>query len=112
MNRKQELGARIARLLSEQNITQKELAVRVGATEAAISKYIKGEREPRAEILANIATVLKTTSEALLGMDEGVKTPFGTVKAFCARAAADMSQEEKNELIMTILQATREKGLL
>lgn len=111
MDKKQELGARIARLLKEQNMTQKELAARVDATEAAISKYVKGEREPRAEILANIATVLKTTSEALLGMDEGVKTPFGTVKAFCAREAVDMSQEEKNELIMTILQATKEKDL-
>lgn len=105
------MGARIARLLKEQGMTQRELAARVGTTEAAISKYVKGEREPRAEILANMATVLKTTSEALLGLDEGVKTPFGTVKALCARAAADMTQEEKNELIMTILQATKEKGL-
>lgn len=111
MDKKQELGARIATLLREQNMSQRELAARVGATEAAISKYIKGDREPRAEILANIATVLKTTSEALLGMDEGVKTPFGTVKALCARAAADMSQEEKNDLIMAILQATKEKEL-
>lgn len=111
MEKGKEMGARIARLLKEQGMTQRELAARVGTTEAAISKYVKGEREPRAEILANMATVLKTTSEALLGLDEGVKTPFGTVKALCARAAADMTQEEKNELIMTILQATKEKGL-
>lgn len=105
------MGERIGCLLKEQGMTQKELAARVGATEAAVSKYIKGEREPRAEILANIATVLHTTSESLLGMKDGVKTPFGTIKALCAREAADMSQEEKNELIMTILQATKEKGL-
>lgn len=111
MDRKQEMGVRISRLLKEQGISQKELAARVGATEAAISKYIKGEREPRAEILANIATVLKTTSEALLGIDGGIDTPYGTVKALCARAAVNMSQEEKNELVMTILQATKKKGL-
>lgn len=108
---KQEIGQRIARLLKEQGMTQKELAAHVGATEAAVSKYVKGEREPRAEILANIATVLHTTSEFLLGMEGDLETPFGAVKALCARAAVDMSQEEKNELIMTILQATKRKGL-
>lgn len=111
MEKKKEIGTRIARLLKEQNMTQKELAQRVGATEAAISKYVKGEREPRAEILANIATVLKTTSESLLGMNDGIETPYGTVKALCARAAVNMTQEEKNDLIMTILQATNERGL-
>ena len=105
---KQETGERIAALLKKSGMTQKELASRAGATEAAISKYIKGEREPRAEILANIATVLHTTSEQLLGINDGIVTPFGTVKAMCARAAADMSQDEKNELILTILNATKE----
>ncbi len=102
-------GERIAILLKENGMSQRELAMRVGATESAISKYIKGEREPRAELLANIATVLKTTSEYLLGLDNGSETSFGTVKALCARAAKEMSQEEKNELIMTILQATSDK---
>ncbi|MDO4596111.1 MAG: helix-turn-helix transcriptional regulator [Coriobacteriaceae bacterium] len=111
MANSKQLGARISYLLKEQCMTQKELASRVGATEAAISKYIKGEREPRAEILANIATVLHTTSEALLGMGSGIETSFGSVKAICARAAMDMTQEERNELIMTILQATQKRGL-
>lgn len=101
------LGDRIASLLRENNMTQRELALRVGATESAVSKYVKGEREPRAEVLANIATVLHTTSEYLLGMNEGIATPFGVVKAMCARAAVEMTQEEKNELIVTILSATK-----
>ena len=105
---KRETGEKIAELLKERNMTQRELASRVGATEAAVSKYVKGEREPRAEVLANIATVLHTTSEQLLGLDDGISTPFGTVKAMCARAAADMTQDEKNELILTILNSTKE----
>lgn len=105
---KKATGARIAALLKEKGMTQRELAQRVGTTEAAISKYVNGEREPRAEVLANIATVLGTTSAYLLGMDEGIDTSFGTVKALCARAAADMTQEERNELIITILNASKE----
>ena len=104
---KQETGARIGALLKQNGMTQKELAMRVGATEAAISKYINGEREPRAEVLANIATVLHSTSEELLGLNGDLETPFGTVKALCARAAESMSQEQKNELVMTILTAAK-----
>ena len=64
------LGERIRALLSKQRMTQRQLAEKVGATESAVSKYLKGEREPRAEVLANIATALGTTSEYLLGRQE------------------------------------------
>lgn len=107
---KKETGERIAALLKEKGMTQRELADRVGATESAMSKYVNGEREPRAEVLANIATVLGTTSAYLLGMDDGVDTSFGTVKALCARAAADMTQDERDELIVTILKASRKEA--
>lgn len=107
---KKETGERIAALLKEKGMTQRELAERVGATESAMSKYVNGEREPRAEVLANIATVLGTTSAYLLGMDDGVDTSFGTVKALCARAAADMTQDERDELIVTILKASRKEA--
>ena len=106
MGRK-ETGTRIASLLREKGMTQRELANRIGATEGAVSKYVNGEREPRAEMLANIATVLGTTSETLLGLDEGIETSFGTVKALCAREAANMTQEQRDELIFTILKASR-----
>ena len=104
---KEETGKRIAALLKERGMTQRELAERVGATEASVSKYVNGEREPRAEMLANIATVLGTTSEELLGMKPNViHTPFGEVQALCAREAPNMTYEERNSLILTILGAT------
>lgn len=104
------LGAKIATALKERRMTQKQLADLVGTSESAMSKYIKGERMPRAEILANIATALGTTSEALLGKQEGIVTPFGEVRELCARSAPHMSNEERNELIMTILNAGRHDG--
>ena len=108
---KKATGARIASLLREKGITQRELADRIGATEGAVSKYVNGEREPRAEMLANIATVLGTTSEALLGMDNSTETSFGAVKALCAREAPNMTQEQRDELIVTILRATRKETI-
>ena len=61
---------------------------------------------PRAEVLANIATALHTTSEYLLGKQRNeLETEFGTIKSMCARHAPDMSEEQRNDLIMTILAA-------
>ena len=100
-----ETGGRIAALLENRGMTQRALAERVGATESAISKYVSGERMPRAEILANIATALETTVEYLLGKDEGVKTEFGTVYDLCSRHAPQMTMEERNRLIAIIASA-------
>lgn len=64
-----DMGLRIAQILQNRRMTQKELAARIGATEAAVSRYISGGREPKPEILANIAAALHTTSDFLLGIE-------------------------------------------
>ena len=46
-----EIGKRIKELLEKKGITQKELALKVGCTEAAISHYIKGDRIPRSSVM-------------------------------------------------------------
>lgn len=102
---KGETGKRIQSLLKSSGMTQRELAERVGATESAVSKYISGDREPRAEVLANIATALSTTVEYLLGKDEGLDTPFGTIYDLCARHASQMTPEERNKLVAIIASA-------
>ena len=57
----QELGERIADLLKKKAMQQKELAECIGLTEATMSRYISGVRDPKPEVLANIATALHTT---------------------------------------------------
>ena len=102
---KQELGHRIATLLKENGMTQRELAGRVGATESAVSKYVNGERVPHATVLANIATALNTSVEYLLGKSEGIQTEYGTIYDLCARHASEMSMEQRNRLIKAIASA-------
>ena len=104
------LGERIRALLSKQRMTQRQLAEKVGATESAVSKYLKGEREPRAEVLAKIATALGTTSEYLLGRQEGITTEFGTILDLCARSAPGFTDEQRQQLAIAILSAPREKA--
>ncbi len=102
---KAEMGQRISILLKKNGLSQKELAKIIGTTESAVSKYLSGSREPRVEVLANIATALGTTVEYLLGKEEGIKTEYGTIYDLCARHAPDMSMEERNKLIAVIASA-------
>lgn len=60
-----EMGERIALLLDEQGMMQKELAELIGISDATLSRYIAGSREPKPEVLVNIATALHTTSDDL-----------------------------------------------
>lgn len=60
------LGARINSALRFRGITQRELSRRVGLTEAAISRYVSGDRTPNAVHLAQIASALDVQYDQLL----------------------------------------------
>lgn len=96
------LGERIQELLKEKHMTQKELAERSCVSEAAISHYIKGDRTPNTSSLANIATVLGTTTSFLLGDNEEIVT-FTETKRILARNAAELTIDEKRQLIEILM---------
>lgn len=91
----------IAKLLSEQNMTQKELAQLTGMTESTISHYMKGDRVPRGVNLVKIAKALGTTTDYLLETEENVNEgdSFETVKTLIARNASNFTEAEKIELV-------------
>ncbi|MCT7671628.1 MAG: helix-turn-helix domain-containing protein [Lactobacillus iners] len=93
-----EIGGRISIELKKKNISQKQLAERINLSETVVSRYISGEREPKANVLANIATALNTTSDYLLGIEED-DFDHPRIKRMLARNANKMSKEEKRELI-------------
>jgi transcriptional regulator with XRE-family HTH domain len=92
------LGDRISELLKKRNISQKELATQIGVTEAAMSRYIAGTREPKPDVLANIATALHTTSDYLLGI-ENDDFNYNNVRRIIARNSSKMTEYEKKALI-------------
>ena len=53
----------------------KDLAEEVGVSGAAVSRYLNGEREPSAGILARIAKVLNTTVDYLQGLTDDPRRP-------------------------------------
>lgn len=60
-------GANLADALEERRMTQKELARRAGVTEAAVSRYLTGERAPQAATVAALARALDCSTDDLLG---------------------------------------------
>lgn len=92
------LGLRITETLQKRGISQKELAQRIGVTESVVSRYISGDRDPKPEALANIATALHTTSDYLLGIEHG-EFDQPRIRRLIARNASSMTEQEKKELI-------------
>ena len=95
---------RLSGLLNEKGVKQKELAIRVGVTEAAVSHYLKGDRIPRASILAKIADELGTTSEYHMnGTSSSSQDEVKYAVKLIARNAAQMSKEDKMKIIEILL---------
>lgn len=63
-----------------------------------MSRYVSGDREPKPDVLANIATALHTTSDFLLGI-ENKDFSQPRIRRMIARNAASMTEQEKKELI-------------
>lgn len=93
-----ELGEKISELLQKNSIQQKELAERIGIADATMSRYISGERDPKPEMIANIATALNTTSDYLLGIEPD-SFDYPRVYRMLARNASTLTNEEKRALI-------------
>lgn len=93
-----DLGLRIISILQKRGLTQKELSERVGVTQTVMSRYISGDRDPKPDMVANIATALHTTSDFLLGI-ENEEFNHSRVRRIIARNASLMTEQEKKELI-------------
>ena len=85
------------------DISQRELADRLNVSEATVSRYLAGEREPKYDMIANIATALQTTVNYLMGENPD-EYSFPKVKLIISRNAGQLTKEEKKELINIILE--------
>ena len=84
-------------------MTQRELASKINTTEATLSRYISGDREPKASVLANIATVLDSTSDFLLGIEKS-EFDFPKIERLLIKNSEAMSKKQKQSLISAIFE--------
>ena len=65
-----EMGKRIKEIRESLNMTQSELADKLGLSVHTVSKYEQGQRNPKIEMLQKIATALNVPVQELLELDE------------------------------------------
>ena len=98
---------RLKELIAREDIKQKDLAEDVGITEAALSRYMKGDRTPHGETLCNLATALHTTTDYLLGREDkedfNKEISFNEMQGLLARNSKNYSSDQNDELMRIIL---------
>ncbi len=92
---------RLAALLRERGLTQKELAERTGLTPAAVSRYMSGARMPREVVVAKIAKVLNVQPVDLLGTENEQEVDEAVQLIACN--ANSLSSDQRERLIKAIL---------
>ncbi len=100
-------GDRISKLLKKTGMTQKRLAEAVSVTEAAMSRYINGDRVPKGPIIANIALALHTTTDYLLCQEaeEDSELVYYATQRAIARNVKNWSQKQKADLVNALFEA-------
>ena len=71
-----DFGEKVVMLLKKNNMTQRELANKVGITEACLSRYIGEKRTPKGTVIDNIANVLYTTTDYLWNTENNENEPY------------------------------------
>nr|DAD95904.1 MAG TPA: nucleoside triphosphate pyrophosphohydrolase [Siphoviridae sp. ctGMq5] len=107
-------------LLKKNNMTQKELANKVGITEVSLSRYISGNRTPKVTIIVNIANALRTTTDYLLGTQTKGNELYNIDKSIITKSInyygeeiqSTVCMEECAELIQAISKMIRESDEL
>ena len=91
METKEILVERMRTALKEKGYTQQELADKCGIKFVSICRYLQGVREPKASIVAKIASVLGVSADYLLGI--GPKIPEGYVSIADLKEACKLAQD-------------------
>lgn len=96
-----EFSERVKRLLQEKKLSQAELSTLSGVAAPSLCRYLRGDIEPRIDIVRNIAMALGVSEAYLLGLDEE-NHPVDErqeLKQLVARNRHILTKEDKSEII-------------
>lgn len=65
-----DFGNRLKTLRQQQNLTQAQLAEKLGLTKSVISAYETGLRMPSYDVLISISRIFRVTTDYLLGLEK------------------------------------------
>lgn len=93
-------GIKLAALLKERGMNQKELAEAACLTSAAVSRYVNGEREPRAHTVVALADVLGVKTSDIIGTSD--EQEMDTAIRFIVRNVDKLTDAQRAELITAL----------
>ena len=95
-----DFGERLACILSQQGMTQRELANLSEVDETSLSRYINGTRRPCMDVLVRIARTLNVSVEYLTGNEE--ETSFREIKNLICSNLCHFTDAQRLELMEMI----------
>ena len=90
-------------LMDKKGITQKQLSQLSGVTESSISRYLHSNKQPRLDIIVNVAKALNVETNYFLDEEEKSQSAYNSISTAVARYGNELTAEEKNRLISLIL---------
>ena len=96
-----EFGERIKQILQEKKLSQAELSSLSGVSAPSLCRYLRGDIEPRIDIVRNIARALGVSEAYLLGLGEEDRAidERQELKQLVARNRHILTKEDKSEII-------------
>lgn len=82
-------------LLIETDMTQSELANKIGYTQRAVSKWVNNQAEPTESAISNCAKIFNVSTDYLLGLEDD----FGTRTASTVSSAVDVLSSEERQIV-------------
>ena len=93
-------GNKLAALLKERGMSQKELAEAACLTPASVSRYVNGEREPRVLTVVALADVLGVKPSDIIGTSD--EQEMDTAVSFIVRNIDKLTEAQRAELIAAL----------
>jgi transcriptional regulator with XRE-family HTH domain len=111
------VGQRIKELRVKLNLTQKELADKIGMTYVQIGRYEKRGAKPSADVLNRLADALDTTNDYLMNGDKGEKAMASLKDSELLqqfKALEELDEKDKNtikDIIDAFIKRSRLKNI-
>jgi transcriptional regulator with XRE-family HTH domain len=99
------IGRRLAHLRKERGITQIELAEQLGVSQPLVSAWERGELRLHGELIVQLVSILDSTADEILGLQEIPERPNRTKnRRFLRRLGAidQLPKRDQEALIRTI----------
>lgn len=84
-------------------INQKQLAARSGITESSISRYLASGKNPRMDVIVNVAKALDVEPNYFIEEEKECVSAYKAIATAIARNGNELNAEEKNRLILLLL---------